>query len=216
MVILGLSGYARSGKDEAAKVLVEEFDYRRIAFADKLREVLYALNPLVVANSEHHGMVPLPSYGGKVFKRLQWVIDEYGWDGYKESPFSDDVRGILQRLGTEAGRQILWDNIWVDAALTGVSTSDTVVVTDVRFPNEADAIKKRGGIMVRINRSGNGPATDQYGNVHKSETSLDDYKFDYTINNDFMVIDDYHQHVRNFMDALATDLYFKNVIGDEV
>lgn len=206
-MIIGLSGYARSGKDEAAKVLVNEFDYRRVAFADKLRDVLYALNPIVGFEGEplEIGIDPVG---------VQQVIDRHGWDGYKETEHGTEIRRLLQRLGTEAGRETLWDNIWVDAALTGVSTSDKIVVTDVRFPNEADAIKKRGGIMVRINRDGNGPATDQYNNTHKSETSLDDYNFDYTLNNSFIVIDDWHQHVRNFMDVLGTDLYFKNVIGD--
>ena len=51
MEIIGLSGFARSGKDEAAKVLVEEFGFKRVGFADKLREVLYALNPLVEVKS---------------------------------------------------------------------------------------------------------------------------------------------------------------------
>jgi dephospho-CoA kinase len=47
MQLIGLSGYARSGKDEAAKVLIEEFGFKRIAFADKLRDFLYALDPIV-------------------------------------------------------------------------------------------------------------------------------------------------------------------------
>lgn len=207
-MIFGLSGYARSGKDEAAKVLVNEFGYRRVAFADKLREFLYALNPYVRCNVEDDRGCP-------VYRPLREIIDWQGWDGYKSGHYSEGIRSLLQRLGTEAGRETLWDNIWVDAALTGVSVDDRVVVTDVRFPNEADAIKRRGGVMVRVNRDGNGPATDKYNNVHKSETSLDDYKFDYIITNSFMVVDDWHQHVRNWLDQLGTDLYFKNVIGDE-
>lgn len=229
-MIIGLSGYARSGKDEAAKVLVNEFGYRRVAFADKLREFLYAQDPIIgttgseiilpnretfeVATPENiENWLEFPCAWG-VHIRVSDVIRRVSWEGYKETQYYFEIRNQLQRLGTEAGRETLWDNIWVDAALTGVSTSDNIVVTDVRYRNEADAIKKRGGLVVRVNRSGNGPATDAFGNVHKSETALDNYKFDYTVNNDFKVIDDWHQHIRWWLDAVGTDLYFKHVIGD--
>lgn len=171
MEIIGLSGYARSGKDEAAKVLVEEFGFTRVAFADKLREVLYALNPTVLHDTD----VRRRDFE-KPHRYVQDVIDQYGWDGYKETPFGAEIRRLLQRLGTEAGRETLWDSIWVDAAFAGLPDDAKVVVTDCRFPNEAEAVKSRGGVMWRIERRGNGPA-----NNHPSETSLDDWKFDYTL-----------------------------------
>ena len=186
MEIVGLSGYARSGKDEAAKVLVEEFGFTRVAFADKLREVLYALNPIV-------------SFG--VYENFHWdysknvhvqdVTDECGWDGYKETEHGPEIRRLLQRLGTEAGRQTLWDSIWVDAALTGHPEDARLVVTDCRFPNEAQAIKDRGGVVWRISREGVGPA-----NSHPSETSLDDWNFDAWVDNNG-TLDEYHEAVRN-------------------
>lgn len=212
MEIIAFSGYARAGKDEAAKVLVEEFGFKRVGFADKLRDVLYALNPLVSIEASTFGQ--LPTVDDLEIVYVQDIIDDVGWDGYKETIYGPEIRRLLQRLGTEAGRQTLWDSIWVDAALTGHPEDARLVVTDCRFPNEAQAIKERGGLVVRINRGGVGPATGTDGKVHASETSLDDWKFDYTINNDFMVIDDYHQHIRNFMDAWGTDQYFKHVIGD--
>lgn len=189
MEIIGLSGYARCGKDTAASVLVEEFGFTRVAFADKLREVLYQLNPLVeyLGTLDRHAM-----------KRnyLQEVIDEYGWNGYKETGFSYDIRRLLQRLGTEAGRETLWDSIWVDAALTGHSEDAKIVVTDCRFPNEAQAIKDRGGQVWRIIRSGVGPA-----NNHESETALDKWLFDrYFYNNG--TLEDYHEVVRQLMERL--------------
>ncbi len=188
-MIVGLSGFARSGKDEAAKVLVEEFGFTRVAFADKLRQMLYELNPVTVANFEHHGMDPI-GYNGVVFKLLQPVIDEYGWDGYKESPFSKDIRRLLQRLGTEAARKALWDTIWIDAAFAGVE-SDRIVVTDARFYNEFDAVRERGGSIWRIERAGVGPAND-----HASELEAISYPhFAVTIHNDGM-LEDYHEKVR--------------------
>ena len=171
MRLIGLSGYARSGKDEAAKVLVEEYGFKRIAFADKLRDFLYALNPVVSAGFDDDlelEMVYLTS-----------VIDEVGWDGYKETEYGPEIRRLLQRLGTEAGRQTLWDSIWIDAALHDLDPNGNYVVTDVRFPNEAAAITERGGRLVRIIRDGVGPA-----NMHASETSLDDYPFMHGLRNE--------------------------------
>lgn len=178
MEVIGLSGYARSGKDEAAKVLVDEFGYTRVAFADKLREVLYALNPLIdnTIYRYHENLKPnwIPYDFGKDKVYVKDVIDQYGWDGYKATPYGAEIRRLLQRLGTEAGRQTLWDSIWVDAAFAGIPEDAKVVVTDCRFPNEAEAIKQRKGKIWRITREGVGPA-----NSHASETSLDDWKFDY-------------------------------------
>lgn len=102
------------------------------------------------------------------------------WDGLTP-------RKILQLLGTEAGRQIIHPNIWVNALFANYKPEENWIVTDVRFPNEADIIKDKGGIMIRINR----PGTESHcGGQHLSETSLDVYdKFDYVIENDGTVQD---------------------------
>ena len=166
-----MSGFARSGKDEAAKILVEEYGFVQVAFADKLREMLYALNPIVEYKflppySENKGQHPHT----KVY--VQDVIDVYGWGSYKESPYGPEIRRLLQRLGTEAGRQTLWDSIWIDAALTGLDENARVVVSDARFFNEFDAVRERGGYIWRINREGVGPAND-----HASEMEAVDYPY---------------------------------------
>ena len=173
MEIIGLSGYARSGKDEAAKVLVEDYGFTRVAFADKLREVLYALNPII---AEKGASTIAGRY--ETYVKVQDVIDRHGWDGYKETEYGTEIRRLLQRLGTEAGRETLWDSIWIDAALTGHPDDARIVVTDCRFPNEAQAIKDRGGKVWRIRRPSVGPA-----NNHPSETSLDAWSFDRWISN---------------------------------
>jgi hypothetical protein len=203
-VIIGLSGYARSGKDEAAKVLVEEYGFERVAFADKLRDFLYALNPIVeikradvpvnvktpqgikrlMIDENTRSTIPV-----SVEVRVRDIIDQHGRDGYKETPYGTEIRGLLQRLGTEAGRQILWDSIWIDAALHDLDPEKNYVVTDVRFPNEAGAVRERGGVVWRISRVGVGPA-----NNHASETSLDNYSFDKVLENNGS-LEDYRQEV---------------------
>jgi len=98
MEIIALSGFARSGKDEVAKILVEDCGFMRVAFADKLREVLYALDP-ICGHSYYDKSPDLIT--------VQDVIDKYGWNGYKETEYGQEIRRLLQRLGTEAGRQTL-------------------------------------------------------------------------------------------------------------
>lgn len=171
MTIIGISGYARSGKDSVAEVLVTNEGYERRAFADTLRSALLALNPtLMVASGIGGGLEPWP---------LDSAVRVYGWEKLKT--IAPDSRSYLQRLGTEVGRNMLGENIWVDATLPSqiASQFEDIVVTDCRFPNEAAAIKSRGGKLVRVTRPGVGPAND-----HPSEVGLDDYPFDYFLDND--------------------------------
>lgn len=166
MEIIGLSGFARVGKDEVAQILVNDYGFKRVAFADKLRDVLYQLNPMV--GFDRHASL-----------YVQDVIDHYGWNGYKETEYGPEIRRLLQRLGTEAGRQTLWDSIWIDAAFNNVD-SDKVVVTDARFFNEFDAVRDRGGSIWRIERPGVGPL-----NSHASEMEAIDYpNFEVVLQND--------------------------------
>ena len=210
MQIVGLSGYARSGKDEAAKVLVEEYGFKRIAFADKLRDFLYALDPVVdirraevplnvVQNGEKKRLMldedTQSTIPVSIEIRVRQVIDKYGWDGYKETEYGTEIRSLLQRLGTEAGRNTLWDSIWIDAALHDLDEQGRYVVTDARFPNEADAITGRGGKLVRITRHNVGPA-----NQHPSETSLDDYPFTDRLNNNGTLAD-FQRNVRAWYES---------------
>lgn len=184
-MIIGLSGYARSGKDTAGKILADEFGFQTVAFADKMRDALYALNPIVDVDAARMK---------KTLYYVQDVIDSFGWDGYKETPYGPEIRRLLQRFGTEAGRDILGEDVWVDATLRDL-TGD-IAVTDVRFPNEARAISRRGGTVVRISRPGVKPAND-----HISENSMEDYNFDAYIHNDGD-IDALKYKIKSFMEIV--------------
>ncbi len=100
------------------------------------------------------------------------------------------IREFLQLLGTESIRNQLHENIWVNALFADYDKHKHInwIITDCRFPNEAKAVKDRGGIIVRVNR--NDPNIGVYPDkfplervLHNSETALDDYTFDYTIDN---------------------------------
>ncbi|UFD97999.1 deoxynucleoside monophosphate kinase [Streptomyces phage Pablito] len=173
-LIIGLSGYARSGKNEAAEALVQ-YGWRQAAFADKLREFLYALDPLI------------PGHYGAGNLRLRTLVDRTGWEYAKVT--YPEVRALLQRAGTEAGRKVLGANVWVDALFRDTADAPALVITDVRFPNEAQAVADRGGVMIRVERPGVEPARDRMGRVHVSETALDDWPFDHVLQNDGAVRD---------------------------
>ena len=152
--IIGLTGYAQSGKDTVASVLVEKYGYSRIAFADKIRDFLYGINPMVACSPTGY---------------LQDLVNLVGWDTAKQEP---QVRRLLQDLGISA-RDLIDENIWVNAALNNVGKNERVVITDVRFENEAAMIKLMGGQLWRVKRTGIGPVND-----HISESQMDGHKVD--------------------------------------
>ena len=159
-MIIGLTGYAQSGKDTVASILVEQYGYTRVAFADKVRELLYELDP------------PFPMEDGKVVG-LQNLIDVYGWDSAKQNEL---VRSMLQNLGLGA-RKLFGPNFWVNEAIKTMLNDPRpdlkYVITDVRFLNEADMIKANHGQIWRIKRIG-----IEAVNSHVSETQMDEYNVD--------------------------------------
>ena len=164
--LIGLIGRARSGKDTAAAALIEERGATRLAFADPLREIALAVNPMIGTPALPGDLAPLRGV------RLSTAIEALGWERAKD--MIPEVRRFLQRLGTEGGRAVLGENVWVDAAFAKVADVDgPVVFTDVRFPNEADAIREAGGLLVRVIRPGTAPVA-----AHTSETALDGYDVD--------------------------------------
>ena len=157
--IIGISGYARSGKD-LARVSLEARGYSRVALADQIRNSLFLLNPLVSDS-----------------KRLVEAVNEYGWDKAKTA--FPEIRSLLQRQGTEVGRESWDENFWIDLAFRNVPENSRIVVPDVRYPNEAEFIRSRGGQIWRVNRTGL-----ESKNAHQSENALDDYDFDHILLND--------------------------------
>jgi len=158
-MIIGLSGYARSGKDEVAKILVEDYGYKRIAFADKIRELLLETNPQV-----------------KDGFRVESVVQAYGWDQAKV--MFPEIRNLLQRLGVGA-RNAFGNEFWIGQVFNSIDKTSDYVITDVRFENEAMMLKLMGGQLWRIKRPGIEPV-----NGHISEREMDGYKVDKILKNE--------------------------------
>jgi len=162
-VIIGMSGYARVGKDSFADVLVRDHGFVKLSFADPMREALTRLDPIL-------------RVGEGLTMHLSQCLSTMTWDELKaESP---DIRPLMQRLGTEMGRNMFGKNFWVDLAMKEAEKHEHVVFADVRFANEAQAIKDRYGYIWRIHREGYGPA-----NTHVSEVEMDGWFPDVRLSN---------------------------------
>jgi deoxynucleotide monophosphate kinase-like protein len=166
-MIVGLTGYAGTGKDTVGVMLVRE-GWARLAFADNVRALALAANPHIATSwSPHLADV----------ERLVDIVATEGWDTAKRR--YPEVRRFLQALGSGV-RNVLGDETWIEAAMSQLSGFQgvNVVVTDVRHENEAAAIRSHGGVIVRVNRPGVEPAND-----HVTETGVDDILADYPLPN---------------------------------
>jgi hypothetical protein len=180
-LIIGLSGYAQSGKDTVANVLVFKYEFERVAFADAIRSILWEMNPIV----KDSGFT------------LQSVVHAYGWD--KAKVMFSEVRRLLQELGVSS-RNTLGEDVWVNAVLRKASDkTKNYVISDVRFENEAAIIKQMDGQLWRVKRPNVGAV-----NNHISESELDGYKVDQILNNGG-TIEELELLVQQRMDALIAN-----------
>jgi hypothetical protein len=159
-VLIGLCGFARSGKDEFADALSRRFGYVKLGWADALYEVALAIDPAITVK-KLFGVF-------KIQKPLSKIVAKVGWTKAKENM---EVRNFLQRLGTEVGREKIHPNVWIWALEPKIKEhlkkGDSVVVTNCRFENEAEAINRLGGSIIRVVRPGVGPV-----NAHSSEAGF--------------------------------------------
>src|SRR5690606_25237255 len=148
--LIGIAGKKRSGKDTVAKAL-EPFGYQRVGFADELKRAALEINPLI------HG-------GGE----LRELVGALGWETAKDH--YPGVRRFLQELGTSIRERDRY--FWIRAAFMRINPALAdgygVVVPDVRYPNEVDAIRRAGGTIIQVVR----PGRPDDGDRHASETAL--------------------------------------------
>ena len=167
--------------------MLEELGFQRIAFADPIKKALLALDPLI----------PSPQEGQ--FLRLSEYAESHSWSEIKEYP---EVRRLMQVMGTEVGRNLFDPDLWVKLAkrkLESTLSVGDVVVTDVRFPNEARLIRGYGGVLVRVERPGFGPV-----NEHVSDRASERWAYDRRIDNDSEV-PSLHGKVRQLVSELRAE-----------
>jgi hypothetical protein len=210
-MIIGINGYAGSGKDTVGTIiqyLMCTHHNRNESLQDILKEPSYHewwledesgwevkkwAGKLKLIASILTG-IEEKKFEDQEFKKTdlshQWnyAISGEDWKESKPNKIPMTVRDFLQKLGTDAIRDELHTNAWVNALMSDYKAIDynddeqpeypNWIVTDTRFPNEAQAIKDAGGIVIRVDRPLVRPIND-----HPSEIGLDDWKFDYKIAN---------------------------------
>lgn len=128
--VIGIAGKARTGKDTAAAMLLEEFGGYRYAFADPIRGMLKAI-------------------GVDMSQKL--------WQDLKEEPIEllggKSPRYLMQTLGTEWGRLMVDKDIWLKLAGHYLThTGPGMIISDVRFANEAAWVREQGGLIIHLDR----------------------------------------------------------------
>ncbi|MBH8568201.1 hypothetical protein KB206_04865 [Microvirga sp. STS02] len=179
--LIGLSGRRGSGKDTVARILQQlqpERQWQIRSFGDSIKSVCAALTG-------------------------EAVTPYYTQEGKAELvPTFHRTRGeMLQQVGSALRA---WEPlVWVDAFFAGLPHDAFVLVPDVRFANEADPIRARGGLMLRVEgdpllQRGDGTRDDN----HPSETAMDDYPhFDVVLHNNGS-LEDLTQQVRELLGRL--------------
>jgi hypothetical protein len=213
MSIIGINGKIGSGKDTVGKIiqyltskqatskgsysyceemgLIYIVDWEIKKFAGKLKEIASLLTG-----------IPVKKFEDQEFKKTN-LSDE--WSSLQQSGRNKvwdhmTVREFLQKLGTEAMREGLHTNVWVNALFADYKAGDPEydafypnwIITDMRFPNEMEAVVAKGGITIRVVRPGTTVGT------HPSETSLDGNIMHYEIINDG-TIEDLVERVREIL-----------------
>ena len=148
--LVALCGAAGSGKTAAADYLIEHYGYCRFKFAGPLKDMLRAIG---LTHSE---------------------IEGHAKESKSATLCGRTPRYVMQTLGTEWGRNLvgpdLWVNLWQQrvTALAAENPDARIIVDDMRFPNELDAVKQLGGTRIMLHR-----ATAQVkAGDHVSESSL--------------------------------------------
>ncbi len=160
-MLIGLSGKKRSGKSSATNYLVEEHGFKPVSWAGALKNVI--------------GL-----------QLLGLTVDDMETEDKKEkiNPFwGKSPRQLLQVIGTECFRDRVHPDFWVkvcerDTLKPLIKANENIVISDCRFPNEANCIRALGGTMVRITRMNYHP---EKVDMHPSETALDKWDFDFQI-----------------------------------
>lgn len=131
MILIGLTGYARVGKDTVADYLVTEYGFTKLSMAAPLKRMLRTLDPYT---AQQDGREPI-----RVSEL--WEALDGDENAIKSSAYGPEYRRLLQKLGTDCIRSIDPD-FWVKAMVQEIEESgaDRIVIPDVRFPNEGELI----------------------------------------------------------------------------
>lgn len=182
--IIAFGHRKRTGKDAAAKFLTSilkqncpKLNVRKTSFAWKLKDVCHQL---------------------------------YGWAGLREPVYYENhpeareiklteldmsPREVWIQLGTPAIRETVFDGTWVQYCLRANTDADILIITDLRFPNEFQAVQEMNGDCIKITRECI-PDSDDAADIALAHVS--DRNWDQIIYNDGTL-----EELYNLMESLA-------------
>jgi hypothetical protein len=211
-MIIGVCGFIGSGKDTVADYLVNFHEFRRESFANTLKDA--------VSNVFGWDRTMLE---GRTKQAREWREQVDPWWSQRLNMPDLTPRLMLQLWGTEVCRRGFHDDIWIASLENKLrNSSDNIVISDCRFPNEIASIRRAGGKIVWVKRgalpdwyqdavnvnSGNTNMNwmmsktriDQLG-IHASETAWVGTKFDAELDNNGS-IDDLYLQIKNLASNL--------------
>ena len=164
-MIIGISGKAGSGKDTAAKMLEVLYANPDISYEDFANKRYKNFADIQIV----HFADSLKETAQVLFRIGEWETNTQEGKKTTIDWIGKTVRELLQGIGQGLRDAIDFD-IWVKILFANTEGWSNYIIADVRYPNEVYAIKKRNGVLIRIDRKGAGAGN------HSSETALDDYK----------------------------------------
>jgi hypothetical protein len=209
-MIIGVCGFIGSGKDTIADYLTNYHGFRRESFANSLKDAVSLVFGWDRTMLE-----------GRTKQAREWREQVDPWWSKRLGMPDLTPRLMLQLWGTEVCRKAFHDDIWIASLENKLRNStDDIVISDCRFPNEIKSIKSAGGIIVWVNR---GELPEWYdwavsanagerGNltwatsksklekagIHASETAWVGTKFDAVLDNN-STIDDLFEQVKDLV-----------------
>lgn len=175
--IIGLTAKKRSGKDTVGDYLVLKYGYKKIAYADALKSAIKCIfdftdNQLYGTEKE----IIDPVWNITPRETFQFVGTQL---------FRNQINELLPELN---------DNIWIKVVENKIQNeliknpNQKFVITDIRFENECDIIRKMNGLLIKITRS-----SINNDDKHESENNINNIQPDYIINNDENLSDLYNK-----------------------
>ena len=164
-MIIGISGKAGSGKDTAAKMLEVLYANPDISYEDFANKRYKNFADIQIV----HFADSLKETAQVLFRIGEWETNTQEGKKTTINWIGKTVRELLQGIG-QGLRDAIDPNLWVKILFANTEDWSNYIIADVRYPNEIYAIKKRNGVLIRIDRKGAGAGN------HSSETALDDYK----------------------------------------
>ena len=141
-MIIGICGFIGSGKDTVADFLVNFHEFRRESFASTLKDSVAAVFGWDRTLLE-----------GRTAEAREWREQVDPWWAERLDMPTLTPRWVLQYWGTEVCRRSFHDDIWIASLENKLRNSkDNIVISDCRFPNEIEAIKKANGVIVWVQR----------------------------------------------------------------